>query len=107
MAKRRIPYRQRITEYCARNSIIIPIEFDVTKSSDKFVLVDITIEPYQLVARSTYLPSEIVSYISDPKNSSRQFQILDFKRCCELIFSDQAKLIRGNSFECKCKDEFL
>ena len=100
-----IPYKKRITEYCERNGIIIPNNFDTPKSTDKLVLVNITSTPYVLVPRSTYLPSEIIHYLTDPRNAGLQFRILDFKRCCELNYNGSTKLLRGIAFECKCQDE--
>ena len=105
MAKFRTPYRQRITEYCAHHGIVIPDNFDAPKSSDKFVLVDITKEPHQIVSRSTYLPADVIRYITDPNNEHRKFVILDFKRCCEMSYAGGTLLIRGRPIECKCQDE--
>ena len=105
MAKPRTPYRQRITEYCALHGIVVPDNFDAPKSSDKFVLVDITNEPHRIISRSTYLPADVIRYITDPNSFDRKFRILDFKHCCEMSYAGGTKLIRGKQIECRCQDE--
>ena len=103
--RRSIPYRQRIVEYCERNGVVVPSNFDAPKSSDKFVIVDVTDNPPTLVPRSTFLSGQVIGYVTDSKNRGRQFRILDFKRCCELTLSESGKLLRGPSFDGKSRGE--
>lgn len=99
------PYRERILLYCEKNNVAVPHDFDITKSSAKYALIDITEEPYTLVSRSTYLANDIVAFLHKESNKGRLYRILDFKRCCELHLNDSKKLIRGKVFLCKLSRE--
>ena len=104
--KLRPPYRERILAYCAKHGISVPPGFHV-RNAEKFAIFDITSEPNALVSVTTYLPSDVISFITDKRNEGRRFRILDFKRGCELLVEGNIRLVRGDSFQCKSENELL
>jgi len=99
------PYRERIIAYCKKNNVVVPYDFDITKSSEKYVLIDITEVPHTLISRSTYLKNEIIPFLQQGPQTGRLYRILDFKKCCELHLHNNRKFVRGNSFQCKLPRE--
>jgi hypothetical protein len=99
------PYRERILAYCEKNNVVVPHDFDITKSSEKYALIDITEEPHTLVSRSTYLENEIITFLQKEPHKGRQYRILDFKRCCELHLNGSKRLKCGETFSCKLPRE--
>lgn len=104
-SRQRIPYRERILEYCQRHGISVPRNFDAPRSSEKFVVVDESTSPSVLLAKSTYLKKEVIAVLTDPANAGRKFRVLDFKHCRELHYSSDGKLIPLREFDCLCAEE--
>ena len=98
------PYRERIIHFCSAQEIFVPPNFDATKSAASLVLVDITNKPFTLVPRSTHQWREALKYMQNSRNQSRTFEVLDFKRGCELVLKN-GRLVRGVSFEYRLPNE--
>lgn len=98
------PYRERIRHYCEAHGIVVPSNFDATKSVESLVMIDTTDQPFTLLSRSTHQWREVVEYTRKPSNQSRTFRVLDFKRGCELVLKDD-RLVRGPSFEHRLPNE--
>lgn len=90
-------YRTRIVEYCQRNGIAVPWNFDAPKSSDKFVLVDFSASPPQLHPRSTFLKKELIDWGLNYIAQGKAIRFYDFKRQCELLLNDHRQLVRGET----------
>jgi len=103
----RTPYRQRILAYCEKNGVVVPRNFDISKSSDRLAVIDITGQPLRLVPRTTFLEKEVLQFLARPENAGKRFAILDFRRCCELEYHPSGKLVRGSTFPCKAEGELL
>jgi len=95
---RRTPYRERIQDYCARNQIEVPANFDRPKSSERFVVIDETSRPV-VACNSTYRVKDVIAFLSLPGNACRKPRVLDFKRCCEVHYNGAGRLIRGNAID--------
>jgi hypothetical protein len=67
--------------------VTVPANFDVTKSSDKYALVDLSTSPPSLVNRTVLLKREIATFLSLPANQEKRFRILNFKCGVELSCS--------------------
>jgi hypothetical protein len=104
-SRQRIPYRERILEYCQRHRISVPRNFDAPRSSEKFVVVDESTSPSVLLPRSTYLKKEVISILTDSANAGRKFRVLDFKHCRELHYRSDGKLTAGSEIDCLCAEE--
>jgi hypothetical protein len=73
-SRQRIPYRERILEYCQRHRILVPRNFDAPRSSEKFVVVDESTSPSVLLPKSTYLKKEVIAILTDPANAGRKLR---------------------------------
>jgi hypothetical protein len=104
-SRQRIPYRERILEYCQRHGISVPRNFDAPRSSEKFVVVDESTSPPVLLPKSTYLKKEVIAVLTDPANAGRKLRALDFKHCRELHYGSDGKLIPGREIDCLCAEE--
>ena len=104
-SRQRIPYRERILEYCQRHRISVPRDFDAPRSSEKFVVVDESTSPSVLLPKSTYLKKEVIAVLTDPANAGRKFRVLDFKHCRELHYGSDGKLSPGSEIDCLCAEE--
>jgi hypothetical protein len=103
-SKRPIQYRERILDYCNREGIAVPKGFDAPKSTYRYAAVDLTQIPPTLFRYTTYSKKEVISFLTAPENSGRQFKVLDFKSCCEMIF-DGSQIQKGAGFDCFCQEE--
>jgi hypothetical protein len=101
------PYRARIVAYCAREGIVVPRSFDIAKSTDRLVVIDVTDDPPTLVKRSTYLIKDVQRLLDAPENAGRRFRVLDFKRGCELKRSADGAFVRDASFAHRVEGEVL
>jgi hypothetical protein len=104
-SRQRIPYRERILEYCQRHRISVPRNFDAPSSSEKFVVVDDSTSPSVLLPKSTYLKREVIAILTDPANAGRKFRVFDFKHCRELHYGSDGKLTPGSEIDCLCAEE--
>jgi len=100
-----IRYRERIVEFCDRAGIVVPKAFDAPKSSDKYVVIDETVHPATLHKYSTCMKKELLAYLTAPANAGRRLKVLDFKRCCELVFDGTGKFTKGQSIDCLSREE--
>ncbi len=99
------PYRTRIVEYCQRNGIAVPQNFDAPKSSDKLALVDFSISPPQLHPRSTFLKKELIEWGLELIAEGKTIRFYDFKRQCELLLNDHRQLVRGETISALSAEE--
>jgi hypothetical protein len=99
------PYRSRIVEYCQRNGIVVPSNFDAPKSSDRLVLVDFSASPPQLHPRSTYLKKELIKWGLERIAQGKTIRFYDFKRQCELLLNDHRQLVRGETISALSAEE--
>jgi hypothetical protein len=103
-SKRPVQYRERILDYCNREGIVVPKGFDAPKSSERYAAIEITQHSPMLYKYTTYSKKAVVVFLTAPENSGRNFKVLDFKSCCEIIF-DGSQLKKGASFDCFCQEE--
>ena|SRR5688572_8587587 len=89
------PYRARIVEYCRGNGIAVPKNFDAPQSSERFVLVDASSSPPILFLRSTYQEKPLLDWGRELMDQGKNVRFFDFKRQCELVLNEQAKLVKG------------
>jgi hypothetical protein len=93
------PYRARIVEYCEGNGIAVPKNFDAPQSSERFVLVDASSSPPILFARSTYQEKQLLDWGREMMGQGKSVRFLDFKRQCELVLDEHAKLVKGGAID--------
>lgn len=105
--KLRTPYRQRILWYCEKNGIVVPKAFDAPQSSERYALIDVSVEPNLLHKRTSFQTREIIRFIEHPENAGRTFKILDFKRGVELQYLGTPKLCKVAYFDCTAPGELL
>lgn len=101
----RTPYRDRITEYCARFGIDVPESFDAPKSSDRFAFVERTGPRAQLLPRSVSFTRDAVSILRRAASSGQNLMGLDFKRLCEVHLSEDGRLECGDPIDALSAEE--
>lgn len=99
------PYRARIVEYCKRNGIEVPSNFDAPQSSEKLVLVDFSVSPPVLHPRSTFREKQLLEWGQERIAQGKVIRFYDFKRQCELVLSDGGTLVRGESISALSAEE--
>jgi hypothetical protein len=104
-SKSRLPYRDRIVEYCARLGIQVPANFDAPKSSDRFVFVDVSGSQPVLLERSVAFTRDVTSILADVSQPRRKLVALDFKRQCEIHLSDAGRLECGDPIDALSAEE--
>ena len=106
-ARLRIPYRQRILHYCRQHGIVVPKGFDAPKSSERYALVDVSVEPNLLYERTACMERDVIRVVDQARNTGRAFRILDFKRGVELQHDGGTRLAKVGAFECAAPGELL
>jgi hypothetical protein len=100
-----IPYRARIVEFCRRHRIVVPPNFDAPKSTQKFVLVDLSSNPPTLAPRSTCFEKQLLAWGREFAVLGKKVRYLDFKRQCEMIIDADGRLVRGEPISARSAEE--
>lgn len=95
-------YAKRILHFCDIHGIEVPVGFH-TSSAYKFAVVDVAAK--KLVAVTWYIESQVIEYLERALPGARLFQVLDFKRGCEMQYAGGARLHRGASFDHRAPNE--
>jgi hypothetical protein len=104
-SKSRLPYRDRIVEYCTRSGIEVPASFDAPKSSDRFAFVDVSGPKPVLLSRSVAFTRDVIRVLTDVSRPDRKLVALDFKRRCEVHLSDGGRLECGDPIDALSAEE--
>jgi hypothetical protein len=81
------------------HGIVAPRNFDISQASSRFVLIDVTSEPGQLLPRSTYQRKEISAFLDSPAAIGRRFRILDFRSGRELQVLSDGTFVECGKFD--------
>ena len=87
--------------------MIVPKGFDAPKSSERYVAIDVSVEPNVLHNRTTFMEREVIQFLEQPQNAGRTFKILDFKRGVELRYAGGNQLLKVGTFDCSTPGELL
>jgi len=102
--KLKAPYSRRILAYCESNGVSVPPGFQV-RTAEKFAVINVSSVPPRLVAVTSYLESEIIEFLTHPRNASSVFRVLDFKSGHELRYVGGKHLVRAATFEHELPNE--
>jgi len=102
--KLNVPYSRRILAYCESNGVSVPPGFHV-RSSEKFAIINVSSVPPRLVAVTSYLESDIIKFLTHPRNAGSIFRVLDFKSGHELKYAGGKRLARSSAFQHELPNE--
>jgi hypothetical protein len=102
--KLQAPYSRRILAYCENNGVSVPPGFHV-RNAEKFAVINVSSVPPSLVAVTSYLESDIIKFLSHPRNTNLSFRVLDFKSGHELECIGGKHLARSSPFQHELPNE--
>lgn len=79
----------------------MPPNFDITKSTERYIAVNMSASPPTLVSRSTFFPKEVIAFLLKPENADTTLKVIDLKRGCEVFLNTESRLEREVSVVCK------
>lgn len=98
--QREVSLRRRMLAYCEQHNIAVPTAFHNLEIVYAIALIDGSApEKLRLVGETFYNVPSVLSWFCRMNKYPANYRVLDFKRSCELVLSDELQLVRGASFD--------